>query len=121
MRTRISMMVTGIAFGATACSAGESSQQQWENLPTRESQQKLVEGLTPTQPERRFLRYLTKMETAQEAGLPIAQEADLSDTAAGSDWAKARAEIERSRVDSGYRGMNAFLADFISDKRALYP
>jgi V8-like Glu-specific endopeptidase len=87
--------VTVLEF-AVGCDATEGGAQEGRNAATREAQQALVADMKPLEPRKRLRRVLRTSQTPQEAGLPLAQDADVRETEAGKQWLVAAAEIERN-------------------------
>ena len=78
------------------CDATEGGAPDGRNAATREAQQALVADMKPLEPRKRLRRVLRTSQTPQEAGLPLAQDADVRETEAGKQWLVAAAEIERN-------------------------
>lgn len=77
-----------------------SAQQRFRNLPTREAQQKLVEGLKPTQPKMRFRRDLNAPQVA--TALKSEPNRNLTNTPAGRRAAAEIAKVRRNVAKSGW-------------------
>jgi V8-like Glu-specific endopeptidase len=84
------------------CDAPSDATVAGRNAATREAQERLVADLTPLEPRVRLRRKLGPVQTPEQAGLPVAQQADLRDTAMGREWLAAQAEIERNLAGSDW-------------------
>lgn len=107
-------------MGANAPSVAQPSTRP--NLPTREAQQKLVEGLVPVTPERRLRRELSAPKLAEE-GWFSPQASDESNTAEARVGLAELEAITRNVARSGWPAQAAPGRErvvFASDERQEY-
>jgi V8-like Glu-specific endopeptidase len=98
----ILIAATVLSSLGVACDTTEGEAPALHNAATRESQAQLVADMKPLETRMRLRRKLGPILTAEEAGLPIAQEADLLETDAGREWLTAKAEIEKNLAGSDW-------------------
>lgn len=100
---KILTLIAAVAMSTlgAACDAPDDAE-VGRNAATREAQERLVADMKPVEPRMRLRRKLGPAQTPEEAGLPVAQGADLRDTDAGRQWLAAKAEIDRNLAASGW-------------------